>query len=51
MRLSPERPRYYVENEDIDLWRDALASGDDSIIPTAQLPAFRQWAARANIPY
>ena len=31
--------------EDLDRWRDALNSGDESLIPEAELPAFRSWAA------
>lgn len=41
--VGPDHPD---SREDLDAWRDALSSGDDSLLPTDQLPAFRQWAAK-----
>ena len=41
--VGPDHPD---SREDLDAWRDALSSGDDSLIPTAEIPAFRQWAAK-----
>lgn len=29
-----------------DLWRDAFQSGDESLIPTNQMTAYRNWAAK-----
>ena len=31
--------------EDLDRWRDALSTGDESLIPEAELGSFRSWAA------
>jgi hypothetical protein len=32
--------------EDLDRWRDALATGDESLVPSQEQNSFRQWAAR-----
>jgi hypothetical protein len=32
--------------EDLDRWRDALATGDETLVPTEEQNSFRQWAAR-----
>jgi hypothetical protein len=31
--------------EDLDRWRDALDTGNEDLIPSAELPSFRSWAA------
>lgn len=31
--------------EDLDRWRDALDTGNEDLIPAAELPSFRSWAA------
>jgi hypothetical protein len=31
--------------EDLDRWRDALSTGDESLIPATELGSFRSWAA------
>jgi hypothetical protein len=41
--VGPEHPD---SKEDLDRFRDALATGDETLIPEAELPEFRQWAAR-----
>jgi len=32
--------------EDLDRWRDALATGDESLLGPDELPSYRQWAAK-----
>jgi hypothetical protein len=32
--------------EDLDRWRDALATGDDSLIAPKELGSYRQWVSR-----
>jgi hypothetical protein len=39
-------PGHPESREDLDLYRDALATGDESLIPSAELGTFRQWAAK-----
>ena len=39
-------PGHPESREDLDRWRDALNTGDNSLIPEAELPAFRSWAAQ-----
>jgi len=36
--------------EDLDRWRDALATGDESLLSPKEVPAYRRWASR-NVPY
>jgi hypothetical protein len=36
--------------EDLDRWRDALATGDESLLSSKEVPAYRRWASR-NVPY
>lgn len=31
--------------EDLDRWRDALSTGDETLVPSEELGSFRQWAA------
>ena len=38
-------PEHAESREDLDRWRDALSTGDESLIPPAELPSFRSWAA------
>lgn len=35
--------------EDVDRWRDALATADESLIADAELPAYRQWVSRVSL--
>ena len=46
--IGPDHPD---SREDLDRWRDAQHSGDDTLIPSQELPAFRQWASKADIPF
>lgn len=49
VRVTPAEvvgPVYADSGEDLDRWRDALNTGDDTLISSTELPAFRQWAAR-----
>ena len=39
-------PGHPESREDCDRWRDALATCDESLIPSAELGTFRQWAAK-----
>jgi hypothetical protein len=39
-------PGHPDSREDLDRFRDALATGDESLIPSAELGSFRQWAAK-----
>jgi hypothetical protein len=39
-------PGHPESREDLDRFRDALATGDESLIASDELPAFRSWAAR-----
>ena len=32
--------------EDLDRWRDALATGNETLIPNEEIGSFRQWAAQ-----
>lgn len=41
--IGPDHPDSL---EDLDVWRDALATGSESLIPAEQLGAFRSWAAK-----
>jgi len=36
--------------EDLDRWRDALASDDEGLLSPKEVPAYRRWASR-NVPY
>ena len=38
-------PGHPESREDLERWRDALNSGDESLIPAAELSAYRSWAA------
>ena len=38
-------PGHPESREDLDRWRDALNTGEESLIPEAELPSFRSWAA------
>jgi hypothetical protein len=40
------RPGDPETREDLDRFRDALNTGDESLIASEELPAYRQWAAR-----
>ena len=31
--------------EELDRWRDALSTGDETLVPSEELGSFRQWAA------
>ena len=37
--------------EDLDRWRDALATGDESLLSPQEKPAFHRWAFHRNVPY
>jgi hypothetical protein len=39
-------PGHPESREDLDRFRDALATGDESLIPSAELGTFRQWATK-----
>lgn len=39
-------PNHPDSREDLDRFRDALATGDESLISPAELPEYRNWAAR-----
>ena len=39
-------PGHPESKEDLDRWRDALSTGDESLVPEAELPSFRSWAAQ-----
>lgn len=39
-------PNHPDSREDLDRFRDALATGDESLISPAELPAYREWASR-----
>jgi hypothetical protein len=39
-------PGHPESKEDLDRWRDALNTGDESLVPEAELPSFRAWAAQ-----
>lgn len=41
--IGPDHPE---SREDLDVWHDALATGNENLIPAEQLGSFRQWAAR-----
>lgn len=41
--IGPDHPE---SREDLDRWRDALSTGDEGLIPKAELPSFRSWAAK-----
>ena len=38
-------PTHPDSREDLDRWRDALATCDESVLDSNELPAYRQWAA------
>jgi len=38
-------PGHPESREDLDRWRDALSTGDESLVPEAELSSFRSWAA------
>lgn len=40
-------PGYPESREDLDRWRDALSTGDETLIPSEEIGSFRQWAASA----
>jgi hypothetical protein len=42
------RPGDPETREDLDRYRDALASGDETLIPETELPTYRSWAARSD---
>jgi hypothetical protein len=52
VRVSPAEspvvvgPGHPESREDLDRFRDALSTGDETLITSAELPAYRQWAAR-----
>lgn len=39
-------PGHPESGEDLDRWRDALNTGDESLIAEPERPEFRAWAAR-----
>jgi hypothetical protein len=39
-------PGHPDSREDLDRYRDALATGDESMLEPGEVPAYRQWAAR-----
>jgi hypothetical protein len=39
-------PHHPDSREDLDRWRDALASCDETLIADSERPAYRQWAAK-----
>jgi hypothetical protein len=41
--IGPDHPE---SREDLDLYRDALATGNENLIPAEQLGSFPQWAAK-----
>lgn len=41
--IGPDHPE---SREDLDRWRDALATGDDSLVTAGEQGAYRQWSAR-----
>lgn len=40
--VGPDHPE---SREDLDRWRDALSTGDETLVPAEELGSFRQWAA------
>ena len=49
VRIQPVEvvgPGHPDSREDLDRYRDALATCDESLIAPEELPAFRQWAAK-----
>ncbi len=46
--VGPDHPE---SREDLDRWRDALRSGDHSVVPSDELPAFTNWAERQELPF
>ena len=46
VRVSPVAPVADDTGEALDLFRDALRSGDESLIPPHQLAEYRSWAAK-----
>ena len=46
--VGPDPPE---SREDLDRWRDALRSGDHSVVPSDELPAFTNWAKRQELPF
>lgn len=42
-----DRFSHHTESrEDLDRWRDALATGDESLVSAEEQHSYRQWAAR-----
>ena len=39
-------PNHPDSREDLDRWRDALATCDESLLGPDELPSYRQWAAK-----
>jgi hypothetical protein len=39
-------PHHPESREDLDRWRDALASCDETLVSNSERPAYRQWAAK-----
>ena len=48
VRVEVVAAKHPDSREDVDCWRDALYTGDTSLVPAEQLPAFRLWAARQH---
>jgi hypothetical protein len=49
VRVAPVEvvgPGHPESREDLDRFRDALSTGDESLIGAAELGSFRQWAAK-----
>ncbi len=40
--VGPDHPD---SREDLDRWRDALSTGNETLVPAEELGSFRQWAA------
>jgi len=39
-------PNHPESREDLDRWRDALVTGDESLLGPDELPSYRHWAAK-----
>ena len=46
VRVAPVAPVTDDTGEALDLFRDALRSGDESLVPPHQLAEYRSWAAK-----
>jgi hypothetical protein len=54
LRVAPVEvvgPNHPDSREDLDRWRDALSTGDASLVPAEQRSAYQVWAARQDLPF